>query len=205
MWCAGVQYQMGFGGAPEIALVQYGKASAGTVNPQMIFYYMIYGNGDAHYGGGGYDRKYYLPTIQVNLLSCATPDIVVPLGSHSPSEMPSVGSRTTPVKFNLQVNNCPAGMASINYGFNFNSGTGYTANQGLFGLTSGSTARGIQVKLLNGDSSQTVELDKWYTLTGYNSSTGGSYTVPLSAAYQRTGAITPGTADAELVIAMSYN
>lgn len=162
---------------------------------------------DGHVDWGGANTRRYLdtPKTTVKVSACSTPDISVSLEQHSPAEFAAIGSRTNPVKFELAINNCPAGLGSVQYGFNVHSGTGYTANQGLFGLTADSTAKGIQVKLMRSDGTTTVELDKWYQLTDYNKATGGTYRVPLSAAYQRTGNVSSGSANAELIIAMSYN
>jgi major type 1 subunit fimbrin (pilin) len=60
------------------------------------------------------------------------------------------------------------------------------------------------VKLLQSDGQTTVELDKEYTLNGYNKATGGTYTIPLAAAYERVGNIEAGSANSELVFSMMY-
>lgn len=140
-----------------------------------------------------------------SVASCATPDITVNLGNHSSTSLDKIASRTPPVKFTLYINNCAAGLSTVKYGFNSPSAA-YVAKQGLVSLSKSSTARGIQVKLLNADATQTIELDKWYTLANYDKGRGGSYTVGLSAAYERTSAsdVSPGSANAEVVIAMNY-
>lgn len=192
------------GGQAKIILVKYGRAPGGKIDAGNLFGLYISGDTDAWYGKGGYDRKYALPAITVTARTCKTPDITVPLGDHKISEFASVGSRTTPVKFDLQINDCPAGMASVKYGFNVNAGTAYTASAGLLGLISTSTAKGVKVKLMNGTGTSATEFDRWYTLTQYNAAVGGSYKVPLSAAFERTGDVSPGTAKAEAIIAMYY-
>lgn len=199
---ASVTYTMG--NASDAILVKTGTISGGTISKTHLYSQFIYGDGDEWYGKGGYDRKYYVPEIKVSTRSCSTPDVSVPLGNHSPSEFVSVGSQSTPVKFDLKINSCPAGMTTVKYGFNF-SGKDYKPSEGLFGLTSNSTAKGIKVKLMNAAGTAVVKLDEWITLSDYKSATGGTYTVSLSAAYLRTGDITPGTANAELIIAMNYN
>jgi len=44
------------------------------------------------------------------------------------------------------------------------------------------------------------------TLTAYSKATGGSYSIPLKAAYYQTqsGAVTPGKANAALIVTMTY-
>lgn len=193
------------GGEFQIAIVKYGPIGSGTIKTFPLSAYRVGGDSDEWYGKGGYDRKYVFPDVTVTAKSCTTPDVIVNLGDYSVAALPNIGSRTTLKRFTLQVNSCSPDMASVYYGFNFSGTTGYSGKDGRFGLTSTATAKGVNVKLLNGDGTAVVELDKWYTLTSYNKAVGGSYTVPLSAAYERVGDLTPGTADAELVIAMSYN
>lgn len=194
-----------FGGEFQIAVVKYGPMGSGKIDSFQLAAFRIGGDTDEWYGKGGYDRKYMVPTVTATARTCKTPDISVNLGEHSTSALPNVGSRTTLKKFTMQINECSAGMASVYYGFNFSGTTGYSGADGLFGLNSTATAKGIKVRLLNGDGTAVVQLDKWYTLSAYNKTVGGNYTVALSAAYERVGDVVAGTADAELVIGMSYN
>lgn len=194
-----------YGGKTQMALIKTGAFTDGSkVQVSDGWRFSAQVGTDYHWGGTNMDHLFSVTTTVVNMIRCTTPDVTVVLGTHAPSEFAAVGSRTTPVKFDLEVNNCGKGMAKVSYGFNLASGVTYTAKDGLFGLRSGATAKGISVKLMKGDGTTAVELDKFITLTNYNATQGGSYKVPLSAAYQRTGDVTPGSADAELIIAMSY-
>lgn len=192
-----------FGAASDVALVKIGPIKPGKIDAGFLYAAYVWGTGNAHYGGGAYDRIYNFKSSSVTVGSCSTPDVSVNLGSYVASSFSTVGSRTKPVAFDLKINDCAANLASVFYGFNVSSGTGYSAKDGLIDLKSGATAKGIQVKLMGADGTTTVELDKWYPLTAYSKDTGGSYTVSLSAAYERTGDVVAGSADAELVIAMS--
>jgi major type 1 subunit fimbrin (pilin) len=192
------------GGAVDAMLVKIGTVTPGVINRNLAFAQYPRGTGDEHYGGGGYDTNYYVPQITITTASCTTPDISVALGDHTENELASIGSQTTPVKFNATIKDCPAGLTGVDYRFNFQGGTGFTAGQGLFGLLSSATAKGVQVKLMKDDGTTVVELDKWYPLSSYNKTLGGTYTVPLSAAYQRTGSIQAGSADTELIMMMQY-
>ena len=50
-----------------------------------------------------------------------------------------------------------------------------------------------------------LKYDTQYTLGSYVTSTGGSYTIPLTAAYYQTGtAVTAGTANGVLTFTMTY-
>ena len=186
-------------------LVKTGAISAQATTRKHVLSVRMTGTGDAWYGGGGYDRVYYLPKIGVTTKSCKTPDVTVAMGDHAASGFPNVGSQSKPVKFSLLIQDCPAGLATVKYGFN-SPGTDYSAKDGTVGLTSGSSAKGIKVKLLNEAGTAVVTLDEWFTLSAYDKSRGGTYSVALSAAYVRTATagVTAGSADAELTIAMNY-
>lgn len=205
-WSAGATgHSFAFGGSTEVIMVKTGPMSAGKI-PAKIYHSMyVGGTGEPWLGNGTYDRKYRVPEFTVTTLSCRTPDVSVELGDHSSLELPAVGSRTAPVKFKLQITDCAAGLNVVNYGFNVSSGTEYTAAEGLVGLTRTSTAKGIKVKLMNAAGTAAVKFNEWIKLDDYKSSTGGSYQVDLSAAYERTGDITSGTANAEIIVAMNYN
>lgn len=198
------QYTFRFGGSGEAMLVKTGVIG-GALTRRKVLSLRNGGSTSVWYGGGGYDRNYYLPGISLVSKACSTPDVTVPLGNHMSRDFAQVGSQSKPVKFTLSIRNCPAGLSTVKYGFNSPS-SDYSAKDGIVGLRANATAKGVKVKLLNADGTAVVALDKWYTLSGYNASRGGDYTVSLSAAYIRTASVvTSGTADAELTIAMSYN
>lgn len=194
-----------FGGSAEAMLVKTGVFSRPTTRRKVLSL-RIGGTTSDWYGGGGYDRNYYLPGISVVSKACSTPDVTVALGDHRSRDFPQVGSQSNPVKFALFIRNCPAGLSTVKYGFNSPT-TDYSAKDGTVGLRASATAKGLKVKLLNADGTAVVALDKWYTLSSYNASRGGDYSVGLSAVYVRTGTaeVTAGTANAELTIAMSYD
>ncbi|GGD46641.1 hypothetical protein GCM10007235_18210 [Pseudoxanthomonas indica] len=203
IWSSTNAHTLAVAGQIGIRLIKTGTVSPGKVKlgNSIVAYSVIDGNVD--WGADNTRRWFNSTEVTISASSCATPSVSVNLGEHRSNAFPEVGSRTSPVKFDLKINDCPAGMSNIRYGFNFPSGTGYTPTDGLFGLKADATAKGIKVKLMT-DKGDTVQLDKWYTLSDYNRATGGSYVVPLSAAYERTGDVTAGSADAELTIAMNY-
>ena len=142
-------------------------------------------------------------TIQV--AACTTPDVLVPLGTHSPSEMASVGSTTQAVAFNVKLNNCPAGMNQIQYRIE-PATTVVSSTLSTVALDSSSSASGVAVQLLNaaGTAAAPLSTTTFQTFSGYNASTGGSYTIPFQARYYRTGNITPGTANTSMTFTMQY-
>jgi major type 1 subunit fimbrin (pilin) len=126
------------------------------------------------------------------------------MGSHPQSEFTGIGSATkSPVGFNIAVNACPSGLAKIQYQF-IPLNAVLDATNGVLALSGSSTATGIGVQLKDG-SGNALKYNTQYTLSGYNTSTGGSYTIPLTAAYYQTApTVTPGSADAVLTFTMTY-
>lgn len=147
--------------------------------------------------------SFFVTPTTVTVLACTTPDVVVPLGSHSSSEMASVGSFTTAVSFNVSLNSCPAGMNSVQYRIDPVT-TVVNSAQSVVALNSGSTAAGVGVQLLNSAGTAAFPLSSYQIFSGYSKTTGGSYTIPLKARYYRTGTITPGTANTSMTFTMSY-
>lgn len=147
-----------------------------------------------------------MPPVNIALGACTTPDVIVPLGVHAASEMAAVGATTTAVSFNIALNNCPAGMNSIQYGVAANT-TVIDASRSVVALNSSSSAAGVGVQLLdtNGNALPLAAQGATnQTFSGYNASTGGSYTIPMKARYYRTGTITEGSANSSMTFTMSY-
>jgi major type 1 subunit fimbrin (pilin) len=135
--------------------------------------------------------------------SCTTADVTVDLGSHKSSEFTGVGSTTAPVNVNIALNACPAGMNSVQYRIDPVT-TVIDRTQSIVALDSSSSASGVGVQLLNSAGTAAFPLSSYQTFSGYNKSTGGSFTIPLKARYYRTGAISTGTANTAMTFTMLY-
>jgi major type 1 subunit fimbrin (pilin) len=138
------------------------------------------------------------------LRSCTTPSIVpVDMGKHSISELPAVGATTSVTQFNITLNACPSGMGSVSYEIDplttIVAGTGNS----VVTLDTTSSASGIGVQLVDSNGNP-FELGKQVTFAGYDSSTGGTYTIPLGARYYRTGPVGPGSANTLMTFTMTY-
>ncbi|SIT41091.1 putative Fimbrial protein [Paraburkholderia piptadeniae] len=136
-------------------------------------------------------------------VACATPNVTVPMGTHSNTEFSGVGPiSTAPASFNISLNNCPAGINSIKYEIDAVT-TIVDASQSVVALDSASTARGVGVQLLDANGNA-LPLATQQTLPGYNTS-GGSYTIPLKARYyQTTAPVLAGTANTVMTFTMNY-
>jgi major type 1 subunit fimbrin (pilin) len=142
--------------------------------------------------------------INVVTASCETPDVSVAMGEdYKLFDFGGPGSTTREVHFDLKLNNCPEGIAKVNYQLQALTPV-IDAAQGIVGLNSASTAVGIglQIKDENG---LPVPLNTPRTFSGYNPS-GGNFVIPLSASYYRlaTESLRPGSANTEVTFIMSY-
>lgn len=155
----------------------------------------------------GLADSYAITPVAVVPLSCTTPNVVVPLGAHLTSEMGTVGATTKAVGFNVQINNCPAGLKTVYYGISPNT-TVVNGTNGVVALDSTSTASGVGIQLLNGGGTPitlTTGGVTWATLGAYSSATGGSYTVPMQARYYQTATtVMPGSANTTMTLYMNY-
>ncbi|WP_213296949.1 fimbrial protein [Paraburkholderia sacchari] len=145
-------------------------------------------------------------------MTCTTPDVNVPMGTFKTADFPAIGSlspgQAAPV--NIQLLNCPGGAAvsgtqagqihSIQYRIDPTAGTLATNVAALTGTPS-ATGVGIQLFTASGG---VFPLSTLQTLSGYNSATGGNYTIPLTARYYRTGPVTAGPADTAMTLTISY-
>lgn len=160
--------------------------------------------------------SFVMTPVTIVPMTCSTPDVNVPMGTFKTTDFASVGSlspgQAAPV--NLQFTNCPgADRASTGA-----PGTGWintvkyyiqpttTVASNVGGLTTGAgAATGLGIQLFT-SSGAVFPLGSGspQTLSGYNSGAGGSYTVPLTARYYRTGTVTAGTANATMTLYVSY-
>ncbi|WP_460421800.1 fimbrial protein [Pseudomonas sp. ZL2] len=145
--------------------------------------------------------------------SCETPDIKVDMGERDLGDFSESGSSSKPTAFSIRLNNCPSGINKVMYSLAPNPTTpAWNASLGIVELNQSSTAKGIALQIL--DSNQApLALNKNHVFNDY-SSTGGNFSIPLSARYYRTAptsnggkddpGVTPGAANTEVTFVMSY-
>lgn len=145
-------------------------------------------------------------TVKFKSGSCTTPNITVNLNNHAASDFASVGATSAPVPFNFEINKCDPGLTSVSYTFQPASGVTLqgSGNNQYLTLDSSSTASGVGVQVLYDDGITAVPFNTKTAFSGYNTSTGGSYTIPMKARYVRTGTISPGTANSAAEFVMAY-
>lgn len=195
------------GGQIQAALVKTGPITAGTVTGGV----MIVGASATGTGGSAPYTVAASPLVSfsltptiVNVSACTTPNVTVNMGSPLQSEFTGIGSTNKQaVSLNVAVNACPTGLNAIQYQF-IPVNAVLDATNGVLALSSGSTATGIGLQLKDGNGNA-LKYNTQYTLTNYSSTTGGSYTIPLTARYYQTAAsVTPGSANAVLTFTMTY-
>jgi major type 1 subunit fimbrin (pilin) len=149
-------------------------------------------------------KTFTLTPTTINVAACETPNVSVNMGKHMRAQFSGVGYTTPTVAFDVNINACPAGsLTTIQYQF-IPVNAVIDANNGLLALDSNATATGIALQLKDG-SDAPLKFNTPYTLAGYSKAAGGSYKVPLKAAYRQTAAtVTPGSANAALTFTMTY-
>jgi major type 1 subunit fimbrin (pilin) len=199
------------GGQVEMALVKTGSVTAGTTTGGQI----VQGtsatnvNGTITVGksatGGSVLYPYSLSATKVIVAGCTTADVTVDMGSYQQSAFKGIGTAANPTKsLTIAVNACPAGLTTIQYQFNSVNAVLDPTN-GVLALSSTSTATGIGLQLKDANGNPVQYNTTQYTLAAYNTTTGGSYTIPLTAAYYQTAAtVTPGSANAVLTFTLIY-
>ncbi|MFJ2319171.1 fimbrial protein [Pseudomonas sp. NPDC087817] len=158
----------------------------------------------ASYRHGGLDiMKFYVNiSITHQSASCRSPDIKVNMGSdYTVSDIYEIPPK---VPFHIALLDCPKSINKIHYTFKPNTHV-IDANMGIVELSRESSARGLGLQLFN-DNNQPVALDKNQVFTDNTGNAGGSFQIPLKAAYYRipTQSLEPGTANSSVTFIMSY-
>jgi major type 1 subunit fimbrin (pilin) len=179
------------------AQIVSGNTSSGVLIRGASYYNAAINTGNAYV-------NFTVTAATITSLSCTTPNVTVPMGTHKTTELSGVGTYTASTNFNISLNNCPAGMNSIQYYISPSTTIVNSANS-VVALNSGSgAATGIGLQLLNG-SGTPFPLNTAATFSGYSTSAGGSYTIPMQARYYQTAAtVTAGTANATMTLYMTY-
>ncbi len=196
------------GGQVSVALIKTGNAitAGGTVSGTVAQIAPV-----ADVTLPGQADSYVITPVTIVPLTCTTPDVNIPMGTFKTTDFPSVGSLSpNPAGFAIQLLNCPGGTAvsgtqsgqihSIQYRIDPTSGTVVT---NVAALTGSPSATGVGIELFN-SSGAVFPLATATTLSGYNSTSGGSYSIPMTARYYRTGTVTAGPANSTMTLTVSY-
>ncbi|WP_322059345.1 fimbrial protein [Paraburkholderia sp. J63] len=204
---AGGKQTASAGGQMAAALVKIGDITPGTLSGTVATYYNYPVNG----GTSGGTQTFAISPVNVTSLTCTTPDVSVPMGTFRTTDFPNVGSLSpNPAGLTIQLLNCPGGTAvsgtqagqihGIQYRIDPTSGTLAT---NVAALTGSPSASGIGIQLFT-SSASVFPLSTMQTLSGYNSTSGGNYSIPMTARYYRTGTVTAGPANTTMTLTVSY-
>lgn len=135
--------------------------------------------------------------------TCSTsPTIPVELPRVRVSDMPTIGSTAGDQSFGIALTNCPAQLNAIQYQLDAPTGV-IDAPSGTFLAKPESSTKGVGL-VIKDSSNARVSLGAPHAFSGYNTATGGNYSIPLKAAYIRTGQIVPGNLAGTLIYTVFY-
>lgn len=143
--------------------------------------------------------------IQFTVGACVTPDVQVSLDPASAKDFTGVGSTAGAKSFNIAVNGCPPGLTSVAYQLDAASGiTVINGSQGVIGLGGAASAKGVALQIKDANNNA-VGLGVMRATAGYNTTSGGSFAIPLKTMYYQTAnPVTAGSVVSQAVFTMSY-
>ncbi|MDN7856102.1 fimbrial protein [Burkholderia cepacia] len=145
-------------------------------------------------------------SASVNFINgtCSVPDQTVTLPSVQHHVFIGVGSTAGTTDFQLHLNNCPAGYNRIGYQLSPLDGV-VAGVSGTLKLRPSATATGIGIRINDGVSNEAMTFQQSRAVVGYNSSTGGSPSIPLRASYVQTGqTVRGGSVSAAAQVLLDY-
>jgi major type 1 subunit fimbrin (pilin) len=136
--------------------------------------------------------------------TCVTQNVNVTMPTIPTSALKGVGTSAGATGFNIALTGCPPGMNSIQYEIDAVTTIVPGTGNSVVTLDGTSTASNVALQLLDGKGNP-FGMGTPVTFTGYNSGTGGSYTIPFTARYYQTGTpVSPGAANTQMTFTMTY-
>lgn len=133
-------------------------------------------------------------------ISCQTPSVSVDLGKQRSSQFGGIGTTIGQKAFNIQLNDCPAGLSGISYRLD-PINTAFDAETGVLALDEGgATGVGIQI---TDENDKVVSLGEVHRFL--STAPTASVTIPLKAAYYKTAeTVEGGKANASMQFTITY-
>ncbi|EHP41766.1 Fimbrial protein [Cupriavidus basilensis OR16] len=145
-------------------------------------------------------------TVRLVNGTCSTPDqsVVLPaMALHKLTGTGSTGGQSGTRRFELRFNNCPPGYARVGYTLTPIGGPA-PAFAGALPVPGGSTAKGVAIQITDSNGTPAM-FNQRLPLSAYSTSTGGTYSIPMTARYIQTEAtVTPGTISGMMSVLMDY-
>lgn len=142
--------------------------------------------------------------IDVRAATCNTPSLRIRLEPVATAALAHAGAVAGAKGFELRLNDCPAGLARIGYRLDPLGGVA-DASAAVLSLDAGASARGLGVQIRDGDG-RPLALGEAHWLQAEAIGAGGTFGIPLQAAYYRIGgeSLQAGTVTASLTFTISY-
>ncbi|CAJ0709662.1 fimbrial protein [Ralstonia thomasii] len=134
--------------------------------------------------------------------TCSVPSQTVDLPPTIVRKLTGVGSVAGVSDFQIKINSCPKGYNRV--GYTLEPMGGVADSPGVLPLSADSTVKGVKIRLAdrNGVAAQfgtSIKVDD------YNTTTGGSYAIPMQASYLQTeAAVTPGSVKGAVSLRLDY-
>ncbi|WP_083840235.1 fimbrial protein [Pseudomonas sp. S9] len=144
-------------------------------------------------------------SVTISVQTCKTSDVAVELGAQLVSSFSGPGSTTPAKAFNIELTSCPPGADGIFYQLDPLTAILPESGQSVVALDSSSSATGIGIQLLDGNSSPFALANKT-KLAEYDSGRVADYSIPFAARYYQTASkVTTGTANTALIFTITYH
>lgn len=142
-------------------------------------------------------------TIAVRAATCNASSLRVALAPIAPQALAQRGASGGAKDFDLRLDDCPAGLSRISYRLDPLGGA--DAASSSLALDPSASARGVAVQIRDRDG-RPIGFGVSHELQAPHLGDGGSFRIPLQAAYYRSDAqpTQPGTVSASLTFTLSY-
>ncbi len=188
----------------KVMLVKTGQVASGFVSAMQVAKAFPYINSAVD---RAQSATYSIGTVRVDALACTTPNVTVPLGTHTSTEFKGKGSSTRTVPFKIALSGCPGptdlgALSRITYQIDAVTPI-VDAAQSVVALGAEAGARGIGIQLLD-KAGNAFPLGTATPLAGYAGAQ-GDYSIDFGARYIQTDtAVMPGSADGAMTFTLNY-
>ena len=191
-------------GSLRVELIKLDAAGGGGAIRGADLPTLVYRGGPSANGGDAVAaRVSFTGAISVRATTCNTPSLRVALAPIAPQALAQPGASAGAKDFELRLDDCPAGLTRISYRLDPLGGA--DAATSALALDASASARGVAVQIRDRDG-RPVAFGVNHEVRAVGLGDGGSFRVPLQAAYYRGDAqpAQPGTVSASLTFTLSY-
>lgn len=134
--------------------------------------------------------------------TCSVPSQTVDLPPTVFRKLTGVGSVAGVSDFQIKINSCPKGYNRV--GYTLEPMGGVADSPGVLPLSADSTVKGVKIRLADRNG-VAAPFGTSIKVDDYNTTTGGSYAIPMQASYLQTeAAVTPGSVKGAVSVRLDY-